>query len=57
MNQTKDWALLVAWLFYLAFIGPALISAQSWIAVAAGFVIPVVLSYITYKRISVKNEK
>lgn len=57
MSQTKDWALLVAWLFYLAFIGPALISAQSWIAVAAGFVIPVVLVYITYKRISVKNEK
>lgn len=57
MKNAKDWMLVLAWLAYLAFVGPALISAKDWFAVALGFVIPLGLSYITYKRISVKHEK
>ena len=53
--KTKDWTLVLAWLAYLAFVGPALVSAKDWVWVAVGFTIPLVLSYITYKRISPKK--
>lgn len=46
-----DWGLVAAWIAYLAFIGPWLISAPSWIAVGLGFALLIGLVVYTFKRV------
>lgn len=46
-----DWLLLGAWVAYVAFVGPWLISAPSWIAVGLGFGLLVALVVFTAKRL------
>jgi hypothetical protein len=46
-----DWILIAAWAAYIAFVGPWLISAPSWIAVGLGFTILVGLVFVTSKRV------
>jgi FtsH-binding integral membrane protein len=46
-----DWALIAAWVAYVAFVGPWLISAPSWIAVGLGFAILLGLVVVSFKRI------
>lgn len=46
-----DWVLVAAWIAYLAFIGPWLISAPSWIAVGLGFALLIGLVVYTFKRV------
>ncbi len=50
MTKT-DWLLVAAWTAYIAFVGPWLISAPSWIAVGLGFALLIGLVYFTAKRI------
>ena len=50
MSKT-DWALIAAWLAYVIFIGPWLISAPSWIAVGLGFAILLGLVVVSFKRV------
>lgn len=45
-----DWGLVAAWAAYIAFVGPWLISAPSWIAVGLGFGLLVALVVFTAKR-------
>lgn len=46
-----DWLLVAAWTAYIAFVGPWLISAPSWIAVGLGFALLIALIVSTVKRI------
>lgn len=46
-----DWLLAAAWVAFIAFVGPWLISAPSWIAVGLGFGILVGLVVVTSKRV------
>jgi hypothetical protein len=50
MKKT-DWLLIAAWIAYIAFLGPWLISAPSWIAVGLGFALLLGLGVFTVKRI------
>jgi hypothetical protein len=45
-----DWLLLAAWVAYVVFLGPWLISAPSWIAVGLGFGLLIALVVVTFKR-------
>jgi hypothetical protein len=45
-----DWLLLGSWAAYVAFVGPWLISAPSWISVGLGFGLLVALVVFTAKR-------
>jgi hypothetical protein len=45
-----DWLLVAAWVAFVTFIGPWLISAPSWIAVGLGFGILLGLVVVTIKR-------
>jgi hypothetical protein len=46
----KDWALIAAWVIYVVFLGPWLISAPSWIAVCLGVGLGLGLGIVTGKR-------
>ena len=46
-----DWALVAAWVGYIAFAGPYLISQPNWIPVGLGFAMIIGLVVATYKRI------
>ena len=46
-----DWTLIAAWVAYVAFVGPWLISAPSWIAVGLGFAILLGLVVVSFKRV------
>ena len=46
-----DWVLVTAWIAYIAFIGPWLISAPSWIGVGLGFGVLITLTVVTVKRV------
>jgi len=50
MTKT-DWLLVAAWVAYVAFVGPWLISAPSWIAVGLGFALLIALVVVTTKRL------
>ena len=42
--------LIAEWMFYLAFVGPWLISAKDWVLVALGVISFLALVFQTYKR-------
>jgi len=46
-----DWVLVAAWIAYIAFVGPWLISAPSWIAVGLGFGFLIGLVIVTYRSV------
>lgn len=46
-----DWVLVAAWIAYIAFIGPWLISAPSWIAVGLGLGFLIGLIIVTIKSV------
>jgi hypothetical protein len=48
--------LIAAWVAYVAFVGPWLISAPSWIAVGLGFAILLGLLIATFKRTKIHYE-
>jgi hypothetical protein len=48
--KKSDWVLLAAWVAYVDFVGPWLISAPSWIAVGLGFALLIGLVVVTAKR-------
>jgi hypothetical protein len=50
MMKRVDWVLVAAWVAYVAFVGPWLISAPSWIAVGLGFGFLIGLVIVTAKR-------
>jgi hypothetical protein len=50
MTKT-DWLLVAAWCAYIAFVGPWLISAPSWIAVGLGVALLIALVVVTFKRV------
>lgn len=52
-----DWLLVAAWCAYIAFVGPWLISAPSWIAVGLGVALLIALVVFTVKRVQAHYEQ
>lgn len=48
-QEAKVWAFGIAWLVYIAVIGPAMISEDDSIVVLAGVVVLAVLARLTYR--------
>jgi hypothetical protein len=51
-----DWVLIAAWVAYVAFVGPWLISAPSWIAVGLGFGLLIALVVVTFRKVKIHYE-
>ncbi len=51
-----DLLLIFAWVVFVIFLGPWLISAPSWIAVGLGFAILGLLLWVTVKRVKIHYE-
>lgn len=57
MNKKMvDLVLVAAWVLYIAILGPFLISAPSYVGVALGILVAIVLAFFTLRRFNKGEE-